>query len=37
MNTNWTRSFELMLTSEGGFTADTRDNGNKLVAQVLRC
>jgi len=27
---NWNKSFELMLKSEGGFSDDTRDNGNKL-------
>ena len=30
MNTNWKRSFDLMLQSEGGFSDDTRDTGNKL-------
>ena len=27
---NWQKSFELMLKSEGGFSDDVRDNGNKL-------
>lgn len=27
---NWNKSFELMLKSEGGFSDDPRDNGNKL-------
>jgi lysozyme family protein len=27
---NWEKSFELMLGSEGGFSDDPRDNGNKL-------
>ena len=27
---NWEKSFELMLGSEGGFSDDVRDNGNKL-------
>lgn len=27
---NWEKSFELMLGSEGGFSDDSRDNGNKL-------
>ena len=27
---NWDKSFELMLESEGGFSDDPRDNGNKL-------
>jgi len=27
---NWDKSFELMLGSEGGFSDDPRDNGNKL-------
>lgn len=30
MKQNWERSFELMLGSEGGFSDDPRDNGNKL-------
>ena len=30
MNTNWKRSFDLMLQSEGGFSDDVRDTGNKL-------
>jgi lysozyme family protein len=30
MISNWQKSFELMLKSEGGFTDDERDNGNKL-------
>jgi lysozyme family protein len=30
MNSNWQKSFELMLQSEGGFSDDQRDNGNKL-------
>jgi lysozyme family protein len=30
MKENWERSFELMLGSEGGFSDDPRDNGNKL-------
>ena len=30
MISNWQKSFELMLASEGGFTNDERDNGNKL-------
>lgn len=30
MNTNWKRSFELMLASEGGFSDDDRDSGNRL-------
>ena len=30
MKENWERSFELMLKSEGGFSDDPRDNGNKL-------
>jgi lysozyme family protein len=27
---NWQKSFDLMLEDEGGFSADERDNGNKL-------
>jgi lysozyme family protein len=30
MNRNWKQAFEQMLKSEGGFTADERDAGNKL-------
>jgi lysozyme family protein len=30
MNSNWKQAFEQMLASEGGFTDDERDNGNKL-------
>jgi len=30
MQSNWEQSFELMLGSEGGFSDDPRDNGNKL-------
>jgi len=30
MKENWDKSFELMLGSEGGFSDDPRDNGNKL-------
>lgn len=30
MNKNWQQAFEQMLKSEGGFTDDERDNGNKL-------
>ena len=30
MNANWQQAFEQMLKSEGGFTDDERDNGNKL-------
>jgi lysozyme family protein len=30
MKENWERSFDLMLGSEGGFSDDPRDNGNKL-------
>jgi lysozyme family protein len=30
MKHNWQQAFEQMLASEGGFTADERDNGNKL-------
>ena len=30
MKENWNKSFELMLGSEGGFSDDPRDNGNKL-------
>jgi lysozyme family protein len=30
MISNWQQAFEQMLASEGGFTADERDNGNKL-------
>jgi lysozyme family protein len=30
MNRNWKQAFEQMLKSEGGFTDDERDNGNKL-------
>ncbi len=30
MISNWQQAFEQMLASEGGFTADERDDGNKL-------
>jgi len=30
MKHNWQQAFEQMLASEGGFTDDERDNGNKL-------
>ena len=30
MQSNWKLAFEQMLASEGGFTDDERDNGNKL-------
>lgn len=30
MNANWQQAFKQMLASEGGFTDDERDNGNKL-------
>ena len=30
MQSNWKQAFEQMLASEGGFTDDERDNGNKL-------
>ena len=30
MKENWDKSFEMMLESEGGFSDDPRDNGNKL-------
>lgn len=30
MNSNWKQAFEQMLASEGGFTDDERDDGNKL-------
>ena len=30
MNSNWQKSFELMLQSEGGFSNDQRDSGNHL-------
>jgi len=30
MEANWQKSFEMMLASEGGFSMDERDNGNKL-------
>lgn len=30
MKENWDQAFKQMLASEGGFTADERDNGNKL-------
>lgn len=30
MKENWEKSFDLMLGSEGGFSDDPRDNGNKL-------
>jgi len=30
MNKNWKQAFEQMLKSEGGFTDDERDDGNKL-------
>ncbi len=30
MISNWQQAFEQMLASEGGFTDDERDNGNKL-------
>jgi lysozyme family protein len=30
MNSNWKQAFEQMLASEGGFTDDERDPGNKL-------
>jgi len=30
MNANWQQAFEQMLKSEGGFTDDERDKGNKL-------
>ena len=30
MNRNWKQAFEQMLKSEGGFTDDERDAGNKL-------
>lgn len=30
MNSNWKQAFEQMLASEGGFTDDERDKGNKL-------
>jgi lysozyme family protein len=30
MNKNWKQAFEQMLKSEGGFTDDERDKGNKL-------
>lgn len=30
MNSNWDKSFELMLKSEGGFSDDPRDSGNHL-------
>jgi len=30
MISNWKQAFEQMLASEGGFTDDERDNGNKL-------
>ena len=30
MISNWDQAFKQMLASEGGFTDDERDNGNKL-------
>ena len=30
MNSNWQKSFELMLKSEGGYSDDQRDSGNHL-------